>query len=209
MSFQQVCDNVGDHLIGNVYARYEWETEAQAAVDSCNERWYAGASPLFPSPFYMRPDASPRPTTLCRALPGDRLPRSLLPPERERRVQPRRLLQLHASPSRVEGPRLLPARRPAPRAPPQPIQGRDWWRRLGAHQARGRQGPKRKSPETWGQHRRGPMDEKVGLFFMTSTHLSSTKLHGIPSVILPSDAKYLHVCNKTESQFLYEPLFTA
>ena len=38
----QVCDNVGDHLIGNVYARYEWETEAQAAVDSCNERWYAG-----------------------------------------------------------------------------------------------------------------------------------------------------------------------
>ncbi|KNZ72806.1 Splicing factor U2AF 23 kDa subunit, partial [Termitomyces sp. J132] len=37
-----VCDNVGDHLIGNVYARYEWETEAQAAVDSCNERWYAG-----------------------------------------------------------------------------------------------------------------------------------------------------------------------
>ena len=38
----KVCDNVGDHLIGNVYARYEWETEAQAAVDSCNERWYAG-----------------------------------------------------------------------------------------------------------------------------------------------------------------------
>jgi splicing factor U2AF subunit len=38
----QVCDNVGDHLIGNVYARYEWETEAQAAVDNCNERWYAG-----------------------------------------------------------------------------------------------------------------------------------------------------------------------
>jgi len=41
-----VCDNVGDHLIGNVYARYEWETEAQAAVDSCNERWYAGR-PLY------------------------------------------------------------------------------------------------------------------------------------------------------------------
>jgi hypothetical protein len=47
LSFQltsklQVCDNVGDHLIGNVYARYEWETEAQAAVDNLNERWYAG-----------------------------------------------------------------------------------------------------------------------------------------------------------------------
>ena len=40
----QVCDNVGDHLIGNVYARYEWETEAQAAVDNLNDRWYAGKS---------------------------------------------------------------------------------------------------------------------------------------------------------------------
>jgi splicing factor U2AF 35 kDa subunit len=37
-----VCDNVGDHLIGNVYARYEWEAEAQNAVDSLNNRWYAG-----------------------------------------------------------------------------------------------------------------------------------------------------------------------
>jgi splicing factor U2AF 35 kDa subunit len=33
---------VGDHLIGNVYARFEWETEAQAAVDNLNDRWYAG-----------------------------------------------------------------------------------------------------------------------------------------------------------------------
>jgi len=41
-----VCDNVGDHLIGNVYARYEMETEAQAAVDSLNNRWYAGR-PLY------------------------------------------------------------------------------------------------------------------------------------------------------------------
>ena len=39
-----VCDNVGDHLIGNVYVRYEMETEAQAAVDSLNNRWYAGSS---------------------------------------------------------------------------------------------------------------------------------------------------------------------
>ncbi|EIW82915.1 RNA-binding domain-containing protein [Coniophora puteana RWD-64-598 SS2] len=41
-----VCDNVGDHLIGNVYARFEWETEAQAAVDNLNDRWYAGR-PLY------------------------------------------------------------------------------------------------------------------------------------------------------------------
>lgn len=25
-----------------MYARYEWETEAQAAVDNLNDRWYAG-----------------------------------------------------------------------------------------------------------------------------------------------------------------------
>jgi len=37
---------VGDHLIGNVYARFEWETEAQAAVENLNNRWYAGR-PLY------------------------------------------------------------------------------------------------------------------------------------------------------------------
>ena len=36
-----VCDNVGDHLIGNVYARYDWEDEAAAAVEALNQRWYA------------------------------------------------------------------------------------------------------------------------------------------------------------------------
>ncbi|PWN41545.1 RNA-binding domain-containing protein [Ceraceosorus guamensis] len=41
-----VCDNVGEHLIGNVYARYEFEEEAGRAVDALNERWYAGR-PLF------------------------------------------------------------------------------------------------------------------------------------------------------------------
>lgn len=40
-----VCDNVGDHLLGNVYARYEWEAEAQHAVDALNDRWY-GNRPL-------------------------------------------------------------------------------------------------------------------------------------------------------------------
>jgi len=37
-----VCDNVGDHLIGNVYARFDWEEEAQKAVEALNVRWYAG-----------------------------------------------------------------------------------------------------------------------------------------------------------------------
>ena len=39
-----VCDNVGDHLIGNVYARYDWEEDTAKAVDSLNSRWYAGQS---------------------------------------------------------------------------------------------------------------------------------------------------------------------
>lgn len=40
-----VCDNVGDHLIGNVYARFEWEDEAQTAIDNLNNRWYSGELP--------------------------------------------------------------------------------------------------------------------------------------------------------------------
>ncbi|KAK1922186.1 splicing factor [Papiliotrema laurentii] len=40
-----VCDNVGDHLMGNVYARFEWEAEASKAVDALNDRWY-GLRPL-------------------------------------------------------------------------------------------------------------------------------------------------------------------
>ncbi|PKI83550.1 hypothetical protein MVES1_002620 [Malassezia vespertilionis] len=41
-----VCDNVGDHLIGNVYARYETEEDAQRAVDRLNNRWF-NERPLF------------------------------------------------------------------------------------------------------------------------------------------------------------------
>ncbi|RSH91401.1 hypothetical protein EHS25_009700 [Saitozyma podzolica] len=35
-----VCDNVGDHLMGNVYARYEWEAEAAKAVSALNDRCF-------------------------------------------------------------------------------------------------------------------------------------------------------------------------
>jgi splicing factor U2AF 35 kDa subunit len=41
-----VCDNVGDHLIGNVYARYKYEEDAQRALDALNSRWYA-ARPVY------------------------------------------------------------------------------------------------------------------------------------------------------------------
>lgn len=41
-----VCDNVGDHLVGNVYVRFKWEADAGKADKSLNERYYAG-KPLY------------------------------------------------------------------------------------------------------------------------------------------------------------------
>jgi len=41
-----VCDNVGDHLVGNVYCQYRYEENAGEAVDELNKRFYAGR-PLY------------------------------------------------------------------------------------------------------------------------------------------------------------------
>ncbi|KAK9768637.1 Splicing factor U2AF 26 kDa subunit [Basidiobolus ranarum] len=41
-----ICDNVGDHLVGNIYVRYRYEEDAGKAVDALNERFYA-ARPLY------------------------------------------------------------------------------------------------------------------------------------------------------------------
>lgn len=41
-----VCDNIGDHLVGNVYARYKYEEDAGRAVETLNNRFYAG-KPLY------------------------------------------------------------------------------------------------------------------------------------------------------------------
>lgn len=41
-----VCDNIGDHLIGNLYVRFPDEETAGRAVADLNRRWYAGR-PLF------------------------------------------------------------------------------------------------------------------------------------------------------------------
>eukprot|EP00127_Corallochytrium_limacisporum_P004372 Clim_evm6s159 gene=Clim_evmTU6s159 len=38
----QVCDNLGDHLIGNVYAMFEREEDALACRDDLNDRWFDG-----------------------------------------------------------------------------------------------------------------------------------------------------------------------
>ncbi|RUP42809.1 hypothetical protein BC936DRAFT_138053 [Jimgerdemannia flammicorona] len=37
-----VCDNVGDHLVGNVYCQYRYEENAGEAVEELNKRFYAG-----------------------------------------------------------------------------------------------------------------------------------------------------------------------
>lgn len=41
-----VCDNIGDHLIGNVYVRFRIEEDAERASIELNNRFYAGASPF-------------------------------------------------------------------------------------------------------------------------------------------------------------------
>ena len=37
-----MCDNMADHLIGNVYIKFSDEEEAAAALTALNGRWYAG-----------------------------------------------------------------------------------------------------------------------------------------------------------------------
>jgi splicing factor U2AF 35 kDa subunit len=37
-----VCDNIGDHLIGNVYAKFYREEDSKTALQALNGRYYAG-----------------------------------------------------------------------------------------------------------------------------------------------------------------------
>lgn len=37
-----VCDNLGDHLVGNVYIKFRSEDDADKAVRDLNNRWFAG-----------------------------------------------------------------------------------------------------------------------------------------------------------------------
>lgn len=37
-----VCDNLGDHLVGNVYVKFKYEEDAEKAVTNVNNRWYNG-----------------------------------------------------------------------------------------------------------------------------------------------------------------------
>jgi len=38
----QVCENLGDHLVGNVYVKFDDEEFAEAALQTMNGRYYAG-----------------------------------------------------------------------------------------------------------------------------------------------------------------------
>lgn len=37
-----ICENLGDHLVGNIYVMFKREEDAQKAVDGLNNRWYNG-----------------------------------------------------------------------------------------------------------------------------------------------------------------------
>ena len=37
-----VSDNIGDHMIGNVYIKFADENQAKAAMDALNGRYYSG-----------------------------------------------------------------------------------------------------------------------------------------------------------------------
>jgi len=37
-----VCDNLGDHLVGNVYVKFRKEEDAEKAVSDLNNRWFGG-----------------------------------------------------------------------------------------------------------------------------------------------------------------------
>ena len=42
-----VCDNLGDHLVGNVYVKFRYEEDAEKAVTDLDNRWYNGMSLSF------------------------------------------------------------------------------------------------------------------------------------------------------------------
>merc|ERR1711862_918060 len=37
-----VCDNLGDHLVGNVYVKFKKEEDAEKAANDLNNRWFGG-----------------------------------------------------------------------------------------------------------------------------------------------------------------------
>jgi len=50
-----ICDNIGDHLLGNVYIKFRFEEDALKCVENLNERFYEGKIfiSLFPAFFFV------------------------------------------------------------------------------------------------------------------------------------------------------------
>ena len=65
-----VCDNLGDHLVGNVYVLFDEEESAEKAVIDLNNRWYGGTLKQFVSKSWLN---------LQRCQQGDPLLRSYRP----------------------------------------------------------------------------------------------------------------------------------
>lgn len=42
-----MCDNLGDHLVGNVYIKFRFEEDAEKAVTDLNNRWYNGMELIY------------------------------------------------------------------------------------------------------------------------------------------------------------------
>jgi hypothetical protein len=68
-----VCDNMADHLIGNVYIKFSDEEEAAAALTALNGRWYAGRQASGGQPAWLPVAAAAR-DLLWRARAPARLP---------------------------------------------------------------------------------------------------------------------------------------
>ena len=41
-----MCDNLGDHLVGNVYVKFRYEEDAEKAVKDLDNRWYNGEAQI-------------------------------------------------------------------------------------------------------------------------------------------------------------------
>lgn len=41
-----VCDNLGDHLVGNVYVKFKYEEDAEKAMNDVNNRWF-NSQPIY------------------------------------------------------------------------------------------------------------------------------------------------------------------
>jgi hypothetical protein len=47
LEVMHVCDNVGDHMIGNVYAKFRNEQDAERALKALQGRFYGGVAFAF------------------------------------------------------------------------------------------------------------------------------------------------------------------